>query len=154
MITGINELKTLTKHISCERKCKFDGRKCNSDQWWNNDKCQCQFKKRHVCENNCVWNPTTCSCENGKYLARIMDDSTIMCAEVIESYDEETKTIPTDFIEKKATCKTQNFYVLLAFLLITIVLLIAVSIYYYLIKYGTIQKYLLPFHFTKNKLKI
>ena len=26
MITGINELKTLTKHISCECKCKFDGR--------------------------------------------------------------------------------------------------------------------------------
>ena len=39
MITGINESKTLAKHISCECKCKFDGRKCNSDQWWNNDKC-------------------------------------------------------------------------------------------------------------------
>ena len=37
MITGINKSKTLTKHLSC--KCKFDGRKCNSDQWWNNDKC-------------------------------------------------------------------------------------------------------------------
>ena len=24
MITGINESKTLTKHISCEFKCKFD----------------------------------------------------------------------------------------------------------------------------------
>ena len=38
MITGINELKT-AKHISCECKCKFDGTKCNSNQWWNNDKC-------------------------------------------------------------------------------------------------------------------
>ena len=37
MITGINESKTLTKHISCECKCKFDGRKCNSNQWWNVD---------------------------------------------------------------------------------------------------------------------
>ena len=37
MITGINESKTLTKHISCEFKCKLDGRKCNSDQLWNND---------------------------------------------------------------------------------------------------------------------
>ena len=26
MITGINELKSLTKHISCEYKCKFDGK--------------------------------------------------------------------------------------------------------------------------------
>ena len=38
MITGTNEWKTLTKHISYEYKCKFDGRKCNSDQWWNNNK--------------------------------------------------------------------------------------------------------------------
>ena len=37
MITGINESKTLTKHISCEYKC--NGRKCNSDQWWNKGKC-------------------------------------------------------------------------------------------------------------------
>ena len=49
MLTRINELKTLAKHISCECKCKFDGRKCNSDQWWNNDKCSCECKKRHVC---------------------------------------------------------------------------------------------------------
>ena len=31
MITGINELKTLTKHILCECQCRFDGRKWN--QW-------------------------------------------------------------------------------------------------------------------------
>ena len=30
MITGINELKALTKHIPCNCKCNFDGRKCNS----------------------------------------------------------------------------------------------------------------------------
>ena len=30
MITGINELKTLTKHISCKCKYNFDGRNCNS----------------------------------------------------------------------------------------------------------------------------
>ena len=34
----MNESKTLTKHISYECKCKFDGRKCNLDQWWNNGK--------------------------------------------------------------------------------------------------------------------
>ena len=32
IITGING-KTLTKHISCECKCRFNGKKCNSDQW-------------------------------------------------------------------------------------------------------------------------
>ena len=40
-----------------------------------------------------------------------------------ESYDEET-----NFNEKQATNKTQNFYILLASLLITIELLITVSI--------------------------
>ena len=53
MITGINELKTLTKHISCECKCKFDGRKCNSDQKWNSNKyrCKCKnLKERHLCK--------------------------------------------------------------------------------------------------------
>ena len=39
IITGINESKTLTKHISCECKCRFDGKNFNSDKWWNNDKC-------------------------------------------------------------------------------------------------------------------
>ena len=42
MITVINESKRLTKHISCECKCKFDGRKCKSDQWWNSNKCWCE----------------------------------------------------------------------------------------------------------------
>ena len=93
------------------------------------------MKKIYVCEKDYVWNPATCNCENGKYLASIMDDSTIICDEVIESYDEKIKTIPTNFNEKKVTCKTQSFYILLAFLLITIALLIAVSIYCYLIKY-------------------
>ena len=55
--------------------------------------------------------------------------------EVIESYNEETKPIPINFNEKKATCKTENLFILLAFLLITIALLVAVGIYFYLIKY-------------------
>ena len=37
MITGIHESKALTKHIQCECKCIFAGKK--SDQWWNNGKC-------------------------------------------------------------------------------------------------------------------
>ena len=84
-------------------------------------------------------------CENGKYLASIMDDSAITCDEIIESYDEKTKTISTNFNQKKATCKTQNFYIPLVFLSTTKALLIAVSIYCYLIKYRAKHKYLLHF---------
>ena len=75
-----------------------------------------------------------------------MDNSTINCYKDIKLYDEEIKTIPTNLNKKKVTCKMQSFYILLAFLLITIALLIAVSIYCYLIKYQ--RKHLLPFHNT------
>ena len=45
----------------------------------------------------------------------------------------------------------QKIYILLAFLLITIALLIAVSIYYYLVKHRVKQKHLLSFHVTNNE---
>ena len=70
-----------------------------------------------------------------------MDDSVITCNEVIKLYNEEIKAIPTNFNEKKVTCKTQKFYILFAFLLIT---MIAISVYCYVIKYQT--NHSLPFH--------
>ena len=82
MITGKNESKILTKDISCKCKCRFHGKKCNSVQWWNNDKCLCECKKRYVCEKDYIWKPATCRFLNGK------------------SNDEETKAFPTNFNEK------------------------------------------------------
>ena len=58
-------------------------KKCNSDQWWNDGKCWCKCKKLNILEKDYIWNLTTCSSQNGKYLARIMDDSVIMCDEII-----------------------------------------------------------------------
>ena len=86
-------------------------------------------------------NPPTYNCENGKYLASIMDDLTIICDEVIKLYNEVIKTIPTNFNEKNITLKTQSFYILLTFLLITTILLTAVTIYCYLVKYQGKQKH-------------
>ena len=37
IITEINESEILTKHIPCKCYCTFDGRKCNSNQKWDND---------------------------------------------------------------------------------------------------------------------
>ena len=51
-----------------------------------------------MCNKDYIWNPSTCNCENGKYLATIVDDSVITCDEIIET----TKTIPTKFNEKKS----------------------------------------------------
>ena len=57
-----------------------------------------------------------------------MGDSAILCDEIVESYEEETKTIAANFNEKKAACKTQNFSILLEFLLISIALLIKITV--------------------------
>ena len=67
-----------------------------------------------------------------------MDELAITCDEVIESYDKETKTTSTNFNEKEAFSKSQNFYILFELSLVTIALLTAVNIYCYLIKYQKI----------------
>ena len=74
-------------------------------------------------------NPPTCSCKNRKSLASIMDDSAIICDEVIDadadtqaklqdeakSNGEETKIVRANFNEKNITYKTQIFLFFLAF---------------------------------------
>ena len=147
MITRINELETLGRNISCKCKCKFDGRKCNPDQWWNIDKCWCECKKRHVCEKDYAWNPATSNCENGKYLAIIMDNSTITCDEIIESYNEDTeaklngktKIIAKILMKRKQPVK-HKIYILLVFLLINIAFLIVVSLFCFFTKYEAKRK--------------
>ena len=64
-----------------------------------------------------------------------------------------SKNYLTNFNGKEATCATQSFYILLAFLLIAIAVFIAASIYSYLIKYPAKQKHLLPFQDTNNELR-
>ena len=56
-------------------------------------------------------------------------------------------------MEKKQAVKREISFILLAFLLITILLLITVSIYCYLIKFRAKQKDILPLHNTNNQLE-
>ena len=85
-------------------KCNFDGRKNNSNLKLKNDKCWYECKKHHVCDKDYIWNPLTCSCENGKYLPSVIDDSVITYDEIINAETKlnngETKAIPTNFNEK------------------------------------------------------
>ena len=55
-ISGINKSKILTKHISCKCDCKFDGRKCKSNQKCNNNKflCECKILKNIMCAKNVI----------------------------------------------------------------------------------------------------
>ena len=100
-----------------------------------------------MCAKNYICNPSTCTCENSKYLGIIIGDSVITCNEVIEV----KKTISTDFKQKKVTCNIENIYVLVTFLLITILVLIGVSINCCLIKHRSKQENLLPYYDTSNK---
>ena len=109
IITGINELKTLTKHISCECKCKFDGKNVVQINGGTTINVDMSVKNVVYVKKYYVWNPATQSCENGKYCTSIMGDSAITCDEIIDMIlpmMKKTKTIPADFNEKKATCKT------------------------------------------------
>ena len=45
MTTRTKESRTLTKHMLCKCEFKFDTKKINLNQTWNNDKCQCECKK-------------------------------------------------------------------------------------------------------------
>ena len=73
----------------------------------------------------------------------------ITCDETIK----ETKTWATNFNGKKVASKTKKFYILLAFLLITIALLITVTINCCLIKYKSKQNILLAFRVTSHELE-
>ena len=51
--------------------------------------------------------------------------------------------VPTNLnLKKKKNCKMQKIYLLLAFLLIAIALLIVASIYYYVVRFRAKQKHL------------
>ena len=65
--------------------------------------------------------------EVNRCFKHIANDLVIICDTIIDT----SESVPVDFIEKKATCKMENFYILLVFLLITISLLIIVSVYYF-----------------------
>ena len=59
MITGINEPKTLTKHISCKCKCKYDGTKCNSNNGGIMINVDVNVKNIIYAKKDYVWNPAT-----------------------------------------------------------------------------------------------
>ena len=55
--------------MSGECKRKFGGKKCNSNQKWNIDKCRCECKnekQHHVCKKDYFWDFATFSCKNVK----------------------------------------------------------------------------------------
>ena len=69
-VSQINDGITIKVHIKyCEKKT--------------------ECKKRHICEKDYLWNPAPFNCENGKYLASIMDK--IICDEIIDEKERKKK---------------------------------------------------------------
>ena len=59
----IGESESLTKHISCDCKCRFDSKKCYSGQEWNKELCRCQCKSpvtSFVWKRVCLESSYTC----------------------------------------------------------------------------------------------
>ena len=44
--------------------------------------------RKNVCEKGYIWNPTACSCENGRYAGSIIDSS-IICDKIIQKQQNE-----------------------------------------------------------------
>ena len=132
MITNKNEAKAMTKHISCDCKCKFNSKTCNTKQKWSDKTCKCECKN-YKCGKDYNWNPSTCVCENNKYLKTIADTSVTECYEIIIVIDnvptKKTNTITTKMTNTTNTTsincnskKVQDCYILQTVLL-TIMLL-------------------------------
>ena len=63
-LQGKNKSKILTKDISGECKCKFDGRIKSGVMI--NVRCLWMCRKHHLCGKYYIWNPATCGCKKGK----------------------------------------------------------------------------------------
>ena len=65
-----------------------------------------------------MWNPTTCSCKNRKYLGSIIKDSVmkLYTRKLSQMMKKQNKNSSNKFKKKCTTCKTQKIYILLAFL--------------------------------------
>ena len=83
MITNKNEAKAMAEHISCNCKCKFNSTTCNSKHKWSNKTCQCECKYYRKFKKDYISNPSTCFCENSKYLKSITDTSVTECDEIV-----------------------------------------------------------------------
>ena len=77
LMTRTNETRHIEQHEKCKCECRLDRIICNNKQYWNKDKCRCEYRKlvdKNVCDKEFIWNPSTCkckcdkSCNNGEYL--------------------------------------------------------------------------------------
>ena len=73
-----------------------------------------------MCKRDYIWSPATCNCENGKYLASIIDDSVTTSDEIKKQKLLEQKQFQQklfhQILTKKVNFITKKFYILVTFL--------------------------------------
>ena len=118
-IAGINESKSVVKHVSCNCKCKFNGIKYNSKQKWNNEQCQCECKKtsKNICMREIMYRILAYVLVGDKKLE--MDQYLNYCIcrkQVVENLIITCEVEMLNATNK--TCSTKNLYFLLCLLLL------------------------------------
>ena len=142
MVTGINESKILTKHLSCECKCKFDATKLISNQKWKSEKCWCECKnpkKLDACEKVYIWNPSIWICKNGEYSESTIDDSVITCDAIVNAEDSVLtngsayvmSTVSTYFHNNKERYRMDCYILYTVILMIILLFIIAIICLHY-----------------------
>ena len=110
-----------------------------SNQKRKNETCQCECKNYRRCKKDYSWNPSTCICENGKYLKSIADTSVVTCYEIISVMDavsrKTTNSIATNvsvnFDDKKVRYNIDCYILHTVLLVIILLLTITVICYHY-----------------------
>ena len=100
--------------------------------------CHCTCKKYQSCKKDYSWNPSICICDNSRYLKCIVDESVIVCDEIVNVKDSAstnvtntlstnetnvTSTVPINSDDNIVRYK-MNCYILHTFLLMIILLYI------------------------------
>ena len=139
LITKLNEIKTFVKHISCDCNWKCGSTTCNSNQKWNNDKCQGDFKKCGTCKKDFSWKFSTWICEKRRTMKIKRKDeqwkSLLINNCVWLNYKNTmlinvTKTVSLNHDDKKLRYNVAH-YILNMFLLAVLSLLIIAINYYH-----------------------
>ena len=106
----------LTKHISCECKCKFETIKSNSNQKENNDKCrlECKNPEEHNASKKRLYLKSSyMQSRNVEYPAITIYDSVITCIESIAPANSVSKNRPANvictFLTNAASSKSKSF---------------------------------------------
>ena len=82
LITRINEEKISVQHISCNCKRKLTVQRVIQIKNRIMTHVNVHIKINIHAKKYYRWNPSTCICENGKYLNSIINESVIVCDEL------------------------------------------------------------------------